>query len=489
MTPAALDAARRSGRAGRAATAGAVGVLLLWLSVPVFGGAGVVQGAYLVGSVLAAVAMWIGLWWRRPATPAPWRWLAAGLTAWAVADVVYAAYGWFGHPDPSVSVADALYFSGYGAVAIGLVLVIRARKPGGDLDALLDAAAVGVAALVMAWDLLIQPAIDPSASTGATVLFALYPVSDVILLALLVRLLLDTRLRSTPVVLLVAALCTWLVGDAAYSVLATTGSYEFGGTVWLDEVFLAGMFLMAGAALHPDMAAMTDERAEPRAERPYRLALGVVCVAVPGIAAAAADLAESSFKRVDGLAREGLVAAQKRDEAEANFKASRDQALAAKAQYDLARSGARAEDKSAASAQARQVAGVVAEVQAAQAETELKSPVAGEVAKVLARTGELSPQGVAVVTVVDLNDQWVVLNVREDRLQRFAIGKEFDATLPALGGKTVKFKVYHTAALPNFATWRATRAGQGFDARTFEVRARPAAPIEGARPGMTVLVN
>ena len=48
-------------------------------------------------------------------------------------------------------------------------------------------------------------------------------------------------------------------------------------------------------------------------------------------AVAAADLAESSFKRVDGLAREGLVAAQKRDEAEANFKASRDQALAAKA--------------------------------------------------------------------------------------------------------------------------------------------------------------
>ncbi|MFI8618477.1 HlyD family secretion protein [Acidovorax sp. NPDC077693] len=213
-------------------------------------------------------------------------------------------------------------------------------------------------------------------------------------------------------------------------------------------------------------------------------------------AVAAADLAESSFKRVDGLAREGLVAAQKRDEAEANFKASRDQALASKAQYDLARAGARPEDRSAASAQARQVAGVVAEVQAAQAETELKSPVAGEVAKVLARTGELSPQGVAVVTVVDLKDQWVVLNVREDRLQRFAIGQEFDATLPALNGKdgkdgskTVKFKVYHTAALPDFATWRATRAGQGFDVRTFEVRARPAAPIEGARPGMTVLVQ
>lgn len=205
-------------------------------------------------------------------------------------------------------------------------------------------------------------------------------------------------------------------------------------------------------------------------------------------AVAAAQLAERSFARVDGLAREGLVAAQKRDEAEANHRAARDQALAAKAQYDLARAGARPEDRSAASAQVRQVAGVLAEVQAAQAETELKSPVAGEVAKVLARVGELSPQGVPVVTVVNLQDQWVVLNVREDKLSRFALGAEFEGRLPALDQRAVRFKVFHSAALPDFATWRATRADQGFDARTFEVKARPLAPIEGMRPGMSVLV-
>jgi len=215
----------------------------------------------------------------------------------------------------------------------------------------------------------------------------------------------------------------------------------------------------------------------------------------------AAELARISFSRVDGLAREGLVADQKRDEAEANWKASRDAAIAAKAQYDMARIGARSEDKAAADAQVRQVAGVVAEAEAARAETELRSPVAGEVAKVLAKAGELLPQGVAVATVVDLKDQWVVLNVREDRLSRFAIGQEFDATLPALaatpdkagdkgsGPRKARFKVYYSAPLPDFATWRATRGGAGFDVRTFEVRARPVQPIEGARPGMSVLVE
>ncbi|MEZ5605941.1 MAG: efflux RND transporter periplasmic adaptor subunit [Burkholderiaceae bacterium] len=209
----------------------------------------------------------------------------------------------------------------------------------------------------------------------------------------------------------------------------------------------------------------------------------------------AAQLAHTSYQRVANLAREGLVAEQKRDEAEANWKASRDAAAAARAQYDMARAGARPEDRLAADAQARQVAGVVAEAEAAQAETELRSPVAGEVAKVLAKPGELWPQGVAVVSVVDLQDQWVVLNVREDRLARFAPGQSFDATLPALAdaahpaGRPARFTVFYNAVLPDFATWRATRGGAGFDVRTFEVRARPAAPIAGARPGMSVLVQ
>ena len=206
-------------------------------------------------------------------------------------------------------------------------------------------------------------------------------------------------------------------------------------------------------------------------------------------AQAAADLASKSWQRVDRLAREGLVAAQKRDEAYANFVAARDQATAARAQYDLAVAGARSEDRAAANAQERQVAAVVAEARVAQSEAALSSPVAGEVAKVYAKVGEIAPQGVPVVTVVDLQDQWLVLNVREDQLGRFAKGSRFSGRLPALDGRTAEFEVYFLGVLPDFATWRATRGSQGFDARTFEVRARPASPIEGARPGMSVIVE
>lgn len=202
-----------------------------------------------------------------------------------------------------------------------------------------------------------------------------------------------------------------------------------------------------------------------------------------------AELAKKSFERVDSLYKDGLVALQKRDEAEANWRASQGLADAAKAQADMARAGARSEDQAAASAQARQVAGVVQEVESARAETELKSPVAGEVAKLLAKQGELSPAGVPVVTVVDLQNQWALFNVREDQLSRFAIGKEFEAKLPALENRVVRFKVTASQALPDFATWRATRSNQGYDVRTFEIKAKPLQAIAEARPGMSVLVQ
>ena len=40
-----------------------------------------------------------------------------------------------------------------------------------------------------------------------------------------------------------------------------------------------------------------------------------------------------------------------------------------------------------------------------------------------------------------------------------------------------------------YAVWRATKATGGYDARTFQIKARPTAKIENLRPGMSVLVK
>ena len=60
-------------------------------------------------------------------------------------------------------------------------------------------------------------------------------------------------------------------------------------------------------------------------------------------------------------------------------------------------------------------------------------------------------------------------------------------TIPALGGRKAAFEVYFISPAGDYATWRSTRQSSGYDVRSFEVRVRPRQPIDGFRPGMSVL--
>jgi len=206
-------------------------------------------------------------------------------------------------------------------------------------------------------------------------------------------------------------------------------------------------------------------------------------------AQAATDLADTTAARVERLYRDGIVPAQRRDEAVANRKATQEATNAARATYDMARSGARSEDRRSAQALEDQAAGAVAEVQAYLGETRLVAPIDGEVSVVVADSGELVAAGYPVLTLLDLDDTWVSFNLREDRLGAIRMGRRFRVRVPALGDQEVELEVSYIAAQGDYATWRSTGAAGGFDLKTFEVRGRPVAPVAGLRPGMSAIVD
>lgn len=204
-------------------------------------------------------------------------------------------------------------------------------------------------------------------------------------------------------------------------------------------------------------------------------------------AVAGAELAESTYSRLDTLFREGVVSRQQRDEAQAQADSAAAARHAARAQYDQALAGARKQDQAAAFAQVRQAEGAVAEVQAAEAEILAYAPIAGEVGKRLADIGELVPAGYPIFTLIDVDHLWVSLNVREDQFTGLRIGDTLRGDIPALGGRQLAFEVYYVAAAGDYATWRATRQSRGYDIKSFEIRLRPVTPVDGFRPGMSVL--
>ncbi len=204
-------------------------------------------------------------------------------------------------------------------------------------------------------------------------------------------------------------------------------------------------------------------------------------------AKAAAEVAQKTYERVLKLYENEVVSAQKKDEAEANYKAMLATEQAAKAQYEMARKGAQEEDKRAAEAQLNRAKGAVAEVEAYVKETCLISPINGEVSERYPKVGELVGTGSPVMDILDLSDMWVVFHVREDLLNDFKMGETFKALIPALDNKEVDLKVTYLKDMGSYAIWRATKTTGQYDMKTFQVKAKPLETIEGLRPGMTVL--
>ena len=110
-------------------------------------------------------------------------------------------------------------------------------------------------------------------------------------------------------------------------------------------------------------------------------------------ALAAADIAQKSYERVQNLFDQGVMSAQKRDEAFAGYKAREAQVKAAKSQYDMAKNGAREEEKRAAKKQAQAAAGAANVVRSLLRETVQVSNVEGEISSVYPKVGELVGTG------------------------------------------------------------------------------------------------
>ena len=206
-------------------------------------------------------------------------------------------------------------------------------------------------------------------------------------------------------------------------------------------------------------------------------------------AQAGLTIAKKTYERMQSLYKKGVVSEQKRDEAEAAYKAMVATESAAKSQYEMAKAGAQAEDKAAAAAMVAAAQGSVAEVESILSDSYLTAPTDGEISDIFPNVGELVSLGAPIMNVLKLDDMWVSFNVREDLLENLTMGAEVQAIIPALEYKEVTLKVFYIRDMGSYAVWRATKVTGQYDAKTFQVKARPVEPVDNLRPGMSVLLK
>lgn len=203
-------------------------------------------------------------------------------------------------------------------------------------------------------------------------------------------------------------------------------------------------------------------------------------------AKAGLEIAQKTYDRVQRLFNEGVMSAQKRDEALAAYKAYEAQEKAAKSQYDMAKEGVRKEEKLAAEAQVNRAKGAVQEVSSYINETVQISQVEGEVSSIYPKVGELVGTGSPIMSISIMDDQWGTFNIREDQLDGMKVGTEFTAYSPAFK-KDITMKVFYIKDQGSYAVWKATKSNGQYDLKTFEVKARPVTKLDGLRPGMSLI--
>ncbi|MBM6993739.1 MAG: efflux RND transporter periplasmic adaptor subunit [Prevotella sp.] len=205
-------------------------------------------------------------------------------------------------------------------------------------------------------------------------------------------------------------------------------------------------------------------------------------------AMAAEEIARKSYTRMQNLYDEGVMSAQKRDEAFAAFKAAEAQVQVMKSQYELAKSGAREQEKAVARKNAQAAKSAVDVVKSVLREMVQVSNVEGEVSSIYPKVGELVGMGSPIMSISVMSDIWGTFNIREDQLKGMKVGDTFTAYSPAFS-KDVKMKVYYIKDEGSYAVWKATKSNGQYDLKTFEVKARFVNKFDGLRPGMSLIVK
>ena len=229
---------------------------------------------YGFSSVVAIVAR---LRMNRPGRRWPWLAFAAGLFLFAVADVAFDLYAATGTAIPVPSVADYLYLAAYPVLAWGMVLLVRYRARGADVTSALDGVMVAIGVGVMAWVFVMAPIPMTGPSSLATRLVPIaYPALDLLLVAVVVRLLLSRGVRNSRFRLLAASVVALLVADGVFAFATLHNTYTNGSLINLG--WLLSYTLWGAATLASSMSRLTDASSWSEPAR-SRMALAVLAVA------------------------------------------------------------------------------------------------------------------------------------------------------------------------------------------------------------------
>jgi diguanylate cyclase (GGDEF)-like protein/PAS domain S-box-containing protein len=242
--------------------------------------------------VCSAAIWWAGLSQRR--NRAVWYLASASILAYACGDLGWYGVIWVTGTEPMyASIADVFYLAYYPLMAAALLVLYRRRRTGAaDWATALDGLIITTGLALVIGMILVLPAMASAAGSPSGQAVALaYPLGDIVLLGVAVRLAVSAGRRPVSYYLLAGGILAMLAGDLTYSYQLIAGTYVGGG--WLDLSWMLAQAMVASAALHPSVADLARPVGADRTAGSTRgrlLGLTVAALVGPVAAAVAPDL-------------------------------------------------------------------------------------------------------------------------------------------------------------------------------------------------------
>ena len=239
------------------------------------------DATYLIAIFAGPAIAWLGTW-QTPGRKLIPVLISSGLTAAALGDFIWLAYTWAGL-EPDVSLADIFYYAGYvGLGAAMLVIVLQNRQDGRrvDIDAAIDALTVVVVSVLVLWSVAVHGIVtDTSMSATTRAVLAGYPITDAVLLALVLRVLSVRRHREALGYRFAVGVACWLVSDLGYLLFLVSDTVS----ALLDVGWMVGGILMATSTWRRPRPTPADDEPEHVRTPLGQLGLAILPLLVPPV--------------------------------------------------------------------------------------------------------------------------------------------------------------------------------------------------------------
>ncbi|MDD5434532.1 MAG: efflux RND transporter periplasmic adaptor subunit [Nitrospira sp.] len=162
------------------------------------------------------------------------------------------------------------------------------------------------------------------------------------------------------------------------------------------------------------------------------------------------DKAKRDFERAASLYKNGSIPPQQMDYAKSILDIAVSQHRKAAETLSLVKEGPRKEEIMAADSRVRQVRAALKIAEKRLKDTVLYAPVSGVVLKRNSEAGEIASAGIPVYTIGDLENPWIKIYIKEDKLGLIKLGQKAEIKVDSYPDKTFEGRVSYISSEAEF---------------------------------------